>query len=76
MAVQNPHPGVAHHAPAGLGAAQREAMLVGASVTAVRAARAADIAVHLVRHGYPGGTITGPDAPDAWLDTFVGWTGG
>ncbi|MBL8361714.1 MAG: HAD-IA family hydrolase [Rubrivivax sp.] len=75
LPVKKPHPGVVHHALEVLGAVPHEALLVGDSVTDVRAARAAGIAVHLVRHGYPGGTITGPDAPDAWLDTFVGWPG-
>lgn len=73
LPVKKPHPDIVRHALQCLRAQPQEALLVGDSVTDVRAARAAGIAVHLVRHGYPGGEIGGPDAPDAFIETFVGW---
>lgn len=70
LPVKKPHPGVVHHALAALQARPDEALLVGDSTTDVRTARAAGVAVHLVRHGYPQGSLTGNDAPDAFITHF------
>ncbi len=70
LAVKKPHPGVVLHALAALQARPDEALLVGDSTTDVRTARAAGIAVQLVRHGYPQGSLTGDDAPDAFISHF------
>lgn len=70
LPVKKPHPGVVHHALAALQARPDQALLVGDSATDVRTARAAGIAVQLVRHGYPQGGLTGDDAPDAFIDHF------
>ncbi|MES2717276.1 MAG: HAD-IA family hydrolase [Pseudomonadota bacterium] len=70
LPVKKPHPGVVHHALAALRARPDEALLVGDSATDVRTARAAGIAVQLVRHGYPQGSLLGDDAPDAFIEHF------
>ncbi len=70
LAVKKPHPGVVLHALAALDARPDEALLVGDSSTDVRTARAAGIAVQLVRHGYPQGSLSGDDAPDAFIPHF------
>jgi len=70
LAVKKPHPAVVAHALAALEAAQDEALLVGDSITDVRTARAAGIAVQLVRHGYPQGALAGDDAPDGFIEHF------
>jgi len=70
LPVKKPHPGVVQHALAALQARPEEALLVGDSTTDVRTARAAGVAVHLVRHGYPQGSLTGADAPDAFIEHF------
>ena len=70
LPVKKPHPGVVLHALAALQARPDEALLVGDSITDVRTARAAGISVHLVRHGYPQGSLTGDDAPDAFIPHF------
>lgn len=70
LPVKKPHPGVVQHALAALQARPDEALLVGDSPTDVRTARAAGIAVQLVRHGYPQGGLTGDDAPDAFIEHF------
>jgi phosphoglycolate phosphatase len=70
LSVKKPHPAVVQHALAALQAAPAEALLVGDSATDVRTARAASVPVHLVRHGYPQGDLTGDDAPDAFIDHF------
>ncbi len=72
LAVKKPHPDMVHHALALLGVAADEALLVGDSITDVRTARAAGIAVLLVRHGYPAGEFSGADAPDGFIESFVG----
>ena len=77
LPVKKPDPAVVHHALRLLGGiAPQESCLIGDSVTDVRCARAAGIAVRLVRHGYPGGALEGSDAPDAFVDHFdelVAW---
>ncbi len=70
LAVKKPHPGVVLHALQALGVLPQQAMLVGDSSTDVRTARAAGIAVHLVRHGYPQGDLSGADAPDGFIAHF------
>ena len=70
LAVKKPHPGVVQHALAALQARPEEALLVGDSTTDVRTARAAGVAVQLVRHGYPQGSLTGEDAPDGFIAHF------
>jgi len=70
LPMKKPHPGVVHHALAALDLTASEALLVGDSTTDVRTARAAGIAVQLVRHGYPHGALTGEDAPDAFIAHF------
>lgn len=70
LPVKKPHPGVVLHALAALQARPDEALLVGDSTTDVRTARAAGVAVHLVRHGYPQGSLDGADAPDAFITHF------
>jgi phosphoglycolate phosphatase len=70
LAVKKPDPGVVHHALQALHAEPAEALLVGDSVTDVRTARAAGVAVQLVRHGYPQGALTGDDAPDGFIAHF------
>lgn len=69
LPVKKPHPGVVAHALAALQATPDEALLVGDSVTDVRTARAAGIAVQLVRHGYPG-AADGTETPDGWTAHF------
>lgn len=70
LAVKKPHPGVVLHALAALQARPDEALLVGDSTTDVRTARAAGVRVHLVRHGYPQGSLAGADAPDGFITHF------
>jgi phosphoglycolate phosphatase len=70
LPVKKPHPGVVQHALNAFQAQPAEALLVGDSTTDVRTARAAGVAVHLVRHGYPQGSLTGADAPDAFITHF------
>lgn len=70
LPVKKPHPGVVQHALQALEAQPDEALLVGDSTTDVRTARAAGVAVHLVRHGYPQGSLSGADAPDAFIEHF------
>jgi phosphoglycolate phosphatase len=70
LAVKKPHPGVVLHALDALQAEPSEALLVGDSTTDVRTARAARIAVWLVRHGYPAGELAGDDAPDGFIEHF------
>jgi len=70
LMVKKPHPGVVLHALGALQARPDEALLVGDSATDVRTARAAGIAVQLVRHGYPQGSLAGADAPDGFIAHF------
>lgn len=70
LPVKKPDPAVVHHALAALGVVASQAALVGDSVTDVRTARAAGVAAWMVAHGYPGGELSGADAPDAWLASF------
>jgi phosphoglycolate phosphatase len=70
LPVKKPDPAVVSHALAALGIAPAQALLVGDSVTDVRAARAAGIAVWLVGHGYPQGALSGADAPDGFIADF------
>jgi len=70
LPVKKPHPGMVLHALSALQARPDEALLVGDSTTDVRTARAAGVAVQLVRHGYPQGSLTGADAPDAFIAHF------
>jgi len=70
LPVKKPHPGVVLFALGALKARPDEALLVGDSTTDVRTARAAGVAVHLVRHGYPQGSLSGSDAPDAFIAHF------
>lgn len=70
LPVKKPHPGVVTHALAVLQADAAQALLVGDSTTDVRTARAAGVAVWLVRHGYPQGTLSGADAPDGFIVHF------
>ena len=70
LPVKKPHPGVVAHALAALEAEPHEALLVGDSTVDVRTARAAGIAVQLVRHGYPNGALAGNDAPDGFIAHF------
>lgn len=70
LPVKKPHPGMVLHALAALHTAPEDAMVVGDSITDVRTARAAGVAVQLVRHGYPQGPLTGADAPDAFIAHF------
>jgi len=67
---KKPHPSVVTYALAALHAEPDEALLVGDSLTDVRTARAAGIAVQLVRHGYPQGALDGDDAPDGFIAHF------
>jgi phosphoglycolate phosphatase len=70
--VKKPHPAVVQHALTALQAEPHEALLVGDSLTDLRTARAAGIAVWLVRHGYPQAELpaSGPDAPDGFINHF------
>ena len=70
LPVKKPDPRVVTYALDCLGCAADEALLVGDSTTDVRTARAAGIAVWLVRHGYPQGSLTGVDAPDGFIAHF------
>lgn len=70
LAVKKPHPGVVAHALQALDVQPDEALLVGDSATDVRTARAAGIAVQLVRHGYAQGELQGEDRPDAFIEDF------
>jgi phosphoglycolate phosphatase len=70
LPVKKPHPGVVSHALGALQVSTAEALLVGDSTTDVRTARAAGVAVWLVRHGYPQGTLAGADAPDGFIEHF------
>jgi phosphoglycolate phosphatase len=70
LPVKKPDPAVVRHALVALDADAGEALLVGDGRTDVHTARAAGVAVHLVRHGYPQGSLQGDDAPDAWIDHF------
>lgn len=70
LAVKKPHPAVVAHALATWQANAGDALLVGDSTTDVRTARAAGVAVWLVRHGYPQGTLSGADAPDGFIEHF------
>ena len=70
LPVKKPDPGVVHHALLRLGSSADGALLVGDSTTDVRTARAAGIPVWLVRHGYPQGSLSGPDAPDGFIAHF------
>lgn len=70
LAVKKPHPDTIHHLLQALGAEPGAALLVGDSVLDVRTARAAGIAVWLVRHGYEQAALEGDDAPDRWIDDF------
>ena len=70
LPVKKPDPGVVMHALAALHAGPDEALLVGDSITDVRTARAAGVAVWLVRHGYPQGELAGDDAPDGFIEHF------
>jgi phosphoglycolate phosphatase len=73
LPVKKPHPDTVGHALATFDLAAEDAVLVGDSATDVRTARAAGIPVWLVRHGYPGGTLTGADAPDGFIAGFEQW---
>lgn len=70
LAVKKPDPGTVAHALAVFGLDAEDALLIGDAVTDVRTARAAGIPVWLVTHGYPGGALTGADAPDGFIDRF------
>ncbi len=73
LAVKKPHPGVVQHALAALQAEPADCLLVGDSLTDLHTARAAGIAVWLVRHGYPQGSFGAPgsaDAPDGLIEHF------
>jgi phosphoglycolate phosphatase len=70
LAVRKPDPAVIHFALAALDADADDTVLIGDSVTDVRTARAAGIAVWAVRHGYHQGGLTGADTPDRFLDHF------
>lgn len=70
LPVHKPDPAVMRHALAALGVAAHEAVLVGDSVIDVRTARAAGVAVWVVRHGYPAGRFEGADAPDGFIEHF------
>ena len=68
--MKKPDPGVVMHALQKLHIEPGQALLLGDSLTDVRTARAAGIAVRIVRHGYPQGELAGADAPDAFIDHF------
>lgn len=70
LPVKKPHPDVVEHVLEMLNGQRERCLLVGDSVTDVRCARAAGIAVWLVRHGYPQGELTGEDAPDGFIEHF------
>jgi phosphoglycolate phosphatase len=70
LPVKKPDPGVITHVLQALHAEPKDALLVGDSITDVRTARAAGVAVQLVRHGYPQGELSGADAPDAFIEHF------
>lgn len=70
LPVKKPDPRVVTHALEALQAEPEDALLVGDAVTDVRTARAAGIAVWLVRHGYPQGELTGDNAPDGFIAHF------
>lgn len=70
LARAKPHPDEVWLALQRLGLAPAQALLVGDSLTDLRTARAAGIAVWLVRHGYPGGLAECGEAPDGWIAHF------
>lgn len=70
LSVHKPDPQVMRHALAALGVEPQGALMIGDSVVDVRTARSAGVPVWLVRHGYPGGPLTGSDAPDRLFDHF------
>jgi len=70
LPFKKPDPRVVAHVLDALQLSADEAAFVGDSVTDVRTARAAGLRAWIVRHGYPGGTFTGADAPDAFIDSF------
>jgi phosphoglycolate phosphatase len=70
LAVRKPDPAVIHAALDAMHVEPGAALLIGDSVTDIRTARAAGIAVWAVRHGYHHGALTGADAPDRFLEHF------
>ncbi len=70
LPVKKPHPDVIAHVLQALDAQAEETLLVGDSITDVRAARAGGIAIWLVRHGYLQHDLQGDDRPDGFIDHF------
>jgi phosphoglycolate phosphatase len=70
LPVRKPDPLMIHAALDAMHVEPGSALLIGDSVTDVRTARAAGIAVWAVRHGYHHGELTGADAPDRFLEHF------
>lgn len=73
LPFKKPDPRVVAHALEALGVTADETVLLGDSVTDVRTARATGLRSWIVRHGYPGGEFSGETAPDAFIDSFVGF---
>jgi|JI8StandDraft_1071087.scaffolds.fasta_scaffold73262_2 phosphoglycolate phosphatase len=71
LAVKKPHPGVVSHALAALDVQADETAFVGDSITDVRTARAAGVRAWIVSHGYPNGSFTDGDTPDAFVGRFA-----
>lgn len=71
LPFKKPDPRVVAHALDALHVTADEAAFVGDSVTDVRTARAAGLRAWIVGHGYPAGSFTGADQPDAFIASFA-----
>ena len=70
LPFKKPDPRVVRHALAALQVTADAAALVGDSVNDLRTARAAGLRCWIVAHGYPAGSFTGVDTPDARIAHF------
>ncbi len=70
LPFKKPDPRVVQHALAVLQVTADAVALVGDSVNDLRTARAAGLRCWIVVHGYPAGSFTGVDTPDAVITRF------
>ena len=70
LPFKKPDPRVVAHALGALQVSPDAAALVGDSVNDLRTARAAGLRCWIVPHGYPAGSFTGADTPDAMIASF------
>jgi phosphoglycolate phosphatase len=71
LPFKKPDPRVVAHVLDALQLEADETAFVGDSVTDVRTARAAGLRAWVVCHGYPGGSFSGDDVPDAFIADFA-----